>query len=107
MKARKKPIHPYLKKIGERIKHFRVEKGLSLEALGIAIGIDGANMQKIEKGANITLSTLIKIFVILEINPLQFFNELPWKLSGDDIEALTITRPIKKKGAKKKRKPIR
>jgi transcriptional regulator with XRE-family HTH domain len=101
MKSRKKPIHPYLKEIGGQIKHLRHQKGLSLESLGASIGIDGPNMQKIENGANITLSSFLKIFIVLEVTPNQFFSALSWKLTEDDIDALTIPRTIKKKTRKK------
>ena len=106
MKPRKKPIHPYLKKIGEHIKHLRVRKDISLEIIGAAIGIDGANMQKIEKGANITLTSLMKILIVLDINPVQFFSGLSWELSTEDIEAMTIPRTIKKNSVHRKRRKI-
>jgi transcriptional regulator with XRE-family HTH domain len=99
MKPRKKPIHPYLKKVGANIKYLRNQKKISLEDVGAAIGIDGSNMQKIEKGANITLSSLMKIFIVLETSPMQFFSSLKWDLSTDDIDSLTIPRLPKKKAA--------
>lgn len=102
MKPRKKPIHPYLKSIGSHIKRLRDNKEMSLETLGDSIGIGGSNLQKIENGANITLSSLIKICIALEITPVQFFDNIPWKLSLDDIEELTIPRKIVVKKLKKK-----
>lgn len=104
MKSRKKPIHPYLKEIGAHIKALRDKKQLSLETIGATIGIGGSNLQKIENGANITLSSLIKIFIVLEITPVQFFSGLSWEVTEDDIEELTTPRTVIKKKLKRKRK---
>jgi transcriptional regulator with XRE-family HTH domain len=72
-------------KVGEQIKYFRKDKGISLESLGLDIGLDGSNMNKIEKGQNITLATLFKILSALKITPKDFFYEL--ELNTDEFES--------------------
>lgn len=102
MKPKKTTIHPYLISLGKQIKFIRIQKGLSLESLGSSIGIDGSNLQKIEKGQNITLSTLIKILIILGSEPVDFFADINWNLSKDDIDRLTIIKPTKRSKTRKR-----
>jgi len=103
-KPRKKPLHPYLAGLGAEIRKIRLGKGLSLEVLGTDIGLDASNMQKIEQGQNLTISTLLKVCICLGISPTKFFDKLPWTLEQKDIDALTTPRVIKRKPVKTTRK---
>jgi transcriptional regulator with XRE-family HTH domain len=103
-KPRKKPIHPYLIGLGIEIKKLRIKREFSLEKLGIEIGLDASNLQKIELGQNLTLNTLLKLCICLNITPTKLFDKLKWDLTEEDIDALTTPRPIKKKIAKKVKK---
>lgn len=105
-KQRKKPIHPYLITLGSEIKQLRLRKEQSLEALGGEIGLDAANMQKIELGHNITLSTLLKLCICLKVNPSKLLEKISWNLSEKDLDALTTPRNLKKKPVKKSSKPV-
>lgn len=96
-KPSKKSSHPYFAKLGIEIRKIRTNKGLSLEALGTEIGIDGPNMQKIEGGLNLTLSTLLKLCICLDITPSKLLERITWNLDEKDLEALTTPRNIKKK----------
>lgn len=69
MKHKETIFNKYLTEIGYNIKTYRIKRGLSLEKLGFDIGLDKSNMFRIEKGQNITLLTLIKIALILDIKP--------------------------------------
>ena len=102
-KQRKKPVHPYLIELGSELKKVRIQKKLSLEVLGGEIGLDAANMQKIELGQNLTLNTLLKLCISLKITPVKLLDRIAWDLNEKDIDALTNPRIIKKKSAKKKR----
>lgn len=102
-KSRKKPLHPYLKKISTEIKKLRIQRKLSLEMLGAEIGLDAANLQKIELGQNLTLNTLLKLCICLKTSPAKLFDKIPWDLTEKDIDALTTPRTIKKKAIKKKK----
>lgn len=101
-KPRKKPLHPYLKGLGAEIKKIRTSMGISLEILGTDIGLDASNLQKIERGQNLTVGTLLKICICLNISPAKFFDKLTWELNEEDIDALTTTRTIKKKSIVKR-----
>jgi len=69
MPAYKKPEKEFLKAVGDNIRHHRQKKGVTLEQLGEDIGLDKSNLHRIEQGQNITLLTLLKIAVFLELTP--------------------------------------
>lgn len=48
--------------IGEAIKRTRLKKNLTQEDLGKLIGVQKAQISRIENGKNITFATVIKIF---------------------------------------------
>lgn len=100
----KKPIHPYFKEVGDKIKKLRTKRKLTLEELGEDIGIGASNMQKIELGQNLTLSTLLKLCICLKITPAKLFDKVQWDLTEKDIDSLTTPRPIKNKTIKKKKR---
>jgi transcriptional regulator with XRE-family HTH domain len=63
------------KLIGNRITALRKEKGLSQQKLAIDAGLERSHLTNIENGnKNISLSTLEKIFIALDVNPSEFFN---------------------------------
>ena len=97
MKKKESIFNKYLAEIGSNIKINRLKKGLSLEKLGLDIGLDKSNMFRIEKGQNITLLTLIKIALILDIKPEHLIKaeNLP---SVDDVDNIVL---IKQSGRKK------
>ena len=51
----------YLFHLGEMIKEARLAKGLTQEELGQLVGVQKAQISKIEKGLNLTLSTIVRI----------------------------------------------
>lgn len=104
MKERKKPIHPYLVKLGSEIKKLRLQKDLSLEIIGSHIGLDASNLQKIENGQNLTLNTLLKLCICLDIHPAKLVDKITWDLKEEDIDLLTTLRPKKKKIKKPSKK---
>lgn len=63
------PEKAFLKSVGQNIKARRKERGYTLEALGEDIGLDKSNTFRIEQGKNITLLTLLKISLFLDITP--------------------------------------
>ena len=94
---KKKPVHPYLIELGAEIKKIRLQKKMSLEVLGGEIGLDAANLQKIELGQNLTLNTLLKLCISLRISPAKLLDKISWNLNEKDIDRLTTPRSIKKK----------
>ena len=102
-KRRKKPIHPYLTELGSEIKKVRTQRKLSLEVLGGEVGLDASNLQKIELGQNLTLSTLLKLCICLKIAPAKLLDKIDWNLTEKDVDTLTTPHTIKKKSSKKYR----
>ena len=58
---------------------------MTLEEVGLAIGIDKSGLHHIENGKPITIKTLLKISAYLEIPIAEFFKDLPM-LSKDDLK---------------------
>jgi len=59
----------YLKKLGERIKQVRLEKGIKQVDLGFSIDVEKPNMRRIEAGGNnLSILALRKIATALNVN---------------------------------------
>jgi transcriptional regulator with XRE-family HTH domain len=86
----------YLTEVGERIKKARLKKDLSLEKFGLEIGLTRMQVHRIEKGYNITLNTLLKIAIALEVKP-DFLLRTKNKFTKSDLEKL-VHRPKAGKG---------
>ena len=59
-------MHSFL--VGEAIKQARQSKNLTQEELGKLIGVQKAQISRIENGKNLTLSTLAKVFKAMGIS---------------------------------------
>lgn len=59
-------MHSFL--VGEVIKQARQSKNLTQEELGKLIGVQKAQISRIENGKNLTLSTLAKVFKAMGIS---------------------------------------
>lgn len=53
--------------IGEAIRRARLSKNLTQEQLGKMIGVKRAQVSRIEKGSNLTLTTISKVFKAMNI----------------------------------------
>lgn len=97
MKKKETSAKSYLKSVGENIKYYRKLNGLSLDVLGLDIGLDKSNMHKIEAGKNITLLTLLKLAVVLKVKPEQLVTTefLP---TPEEIDKELIRKEKKRKG---------
>jgi transcriptional regulator with XRE-family HTH domain len=63
--------------VGERIAHLRKEKKISQQKFSYEANIERTYLTHIEKGRkNISLSTLEKIMIALEITPEAFFKSI-------------------------------
>lgn len=60
--------------LGSVIKQHRKSKGLSMEQLGFEIGLGKADIHSIEKGKNVTILTLLKISIILDVSIIDLLN---------------------------------
>ena len=59
-------LHSFL--IGEAIKQARQSKNLTQEELGILIGVQRAQISRIENGKNLTFSTISRVFKAMGIS---------------------------------------
>ena len=53
--------------IGEAIKQARLAKNLTREQLGEKIGVQRAQISRLEKGKSITISSLMRLFSAMEV----------------------------------------
>ena len=67
MKVEKDVSKLFLAQIGENIRRKRKKKDLSLEELGLEIGLTRMQVHRIEKGYNITATTILKLSMALGI----------------------------------------
>jgi transcriptional regulator with XRE-family HTH domain len=64
-----KAAHPALRKVGERIRRVRGERGLSQEALADSARLDRSYMSGIERGVrNVTLLKLFAVAKALKVS---------------------------------------
>lgn len=54
-------------RIGQAIKAERIKKNLTQEQLGERIGVQRAQISRLEKGSNITLPTMRRVFLALGV----------------------------------------
>ena len=85
VKTSTKKIKECFKILGETISAERKKKGITLEQLGLDIGLDKSAIHHIENGKPITLTTLIKIAAVLNIKPQVLIKKFPL-LTKDDID---------------------
>jgi len=72
--------------IGERVKSLRTEKGMTLAALGEKVSLSTSYISQIERDrTNPSLTTLMNIARILDVDPRYFFE------SGDDTTLVLRT----------------
>lgn len=86
--------------IGENIKKFRKRKGWSQEKLGIEIGLDRMQISKMEKGKNITVTTVLKLSIALDVKP-ESIIKVKFVKSQNALEGLIDnSKPYRKKHSK-------
>lgn len=112
MAYRTDPTKEFLQAVGDNIRYYRQKRGLTLEALGDDIGLDKGNMHRIEAGKNITLLTMLKIALFLDIDPVKLLtNDV--NISLEDAEDYIVRKrqartrskaKAKRKTAKKAKK---
>lgn len=86
----------FLTRIGENIRKKRKKKNLTLEQLGLEIGLTRMQVNRIEKGYNITLVTLLKVAMALNVKPGKIV-EFEFKIKKEDLEGLVNNNKANKK----------
>ena len=59
----------FVQTIGANVKRRRIKLAMSLEDLGLEIGLSRMQVHRIEKGYNITARTLLKLAIALQVSP--------------------------------------
>jgi transcriptional regulator with XRE-family HTH domain len=104
MAYRQDPTQDFLVAVGDNIRYHRKKKGFTLEALGEDIGLDKSNMHHIEAGKNITLLTLLKIALFLDIDPAKLL-QTNVNVTLEDAEEYVVRK--REKRVQKRRKVAR
>jgi transcriptional regulator with XRE-family HTH domain len=65
----------------------RKKKGWSLEKLGLETGLTRMHIHRIEKGYNITLTTLLKLSIALVVDPQELL-KTDLRFKPEDLERL-------------------
>lgn len=82
--------------IGQRIRAVRIEKNLTQQEVGDALGLGRAGIANIESGRYlITLKTLLKLPGVLHY-PVTYFLGVDSELSGDELKMLATYRSLQK-----------
>lgn len=70
--------------VGRRIRDIRIRRKLSPEGLAAIAQLDVSNIRKIEAGANPTITTLLKVAGVLEVDLAELLRDVdPYALPGD------------------------
>ena len=70
--------------IGERFRAERLQQNLTQDAVYLASGVSRYTLQRVEAGAEVRLSTLIRIAWVLEVPLADLLNEGPPPATGDE-----------------------
>ena len=96
MSKKHKP-HKFLLLIGNRIAFYRKKRKMSMEQLGLEIGLTRAHIHRIENGYNITLLTILKLGIALNVDPYKLL-QVGYDLDKNELLILMkIKSPIKKR----------
>lgn len=107
MKREEKDVSKaFLAKIGETVKKTRIERNLSLEELGLEVGLTRMQMHRIQKGYNITMTTLLKLSMALDVKP-EDLVKFDHKFKKEDLERLVNVNKASKLKPKKQAKQKR
>ena len=100
MRSEKDVSIEFLKTVGDNIKRKRQEKKMSLEKLGLEIGLTRMQVHRIENGYNITMTTFLKIFMALNMKPEELIR-FDYKFRKEDLEKLVNNSKGNKRRPKK------
>ena len=93
--------HPFLVLIGQNVAKYRNKRKLTLEQLGLEVGLTRAHIHRIENGYNITLITLLKLGIALSVPPHKLL-QVGYTLNSEELQLLTKSKnSIKRKTIKR------
>jgi len=77
----------FLTHVGDNIRRVRKDNSLSMEELGLEIGLTRMQVHRIEQGYNITLITLLKVSMALKVKPEDLVRH-PYRWKKEELEKL-------------------
>lgn len=80
----------FLNQVGLNVRKYRQKKKLTLEKLGLEIGLTRMQVNRIEKGYNITLETILKLALALNIKPEKLI-KFEYPVNNEHLEGLVNT----------------
>lgn len=90
MLKKKEISKAFLNQIGLNVRKYRQKKGLTLERLGLEIGLTRMQVNRIEGGYNITMKTLLKLSLALNVKPEKLV-KFEYASKNEDLEGLINT----------------
>ena len=97
----KEKPHQFLILIGENIAKYRNKRKLSMEQLGLEVGLTRAHIHRIENGYNVTMITILKLSIALNVQPYKLL-QVGYELNKEELEELITPKPKKIIPKKKK-----
>jgi transcriptional regulator with XRE-family HTH domain len=100
MEQMTEPITPHVKDIGDRLRRFRKERGMTQSELAEQVGIQQSDLSRMEKGEyRVSLNNLFKLLKVFGVQLAEFFDEhhtpqTPGPLSREDMILLQIVRQL-------------
>jgi len=94
-----------LAEIGERIARRRLEFGLTQAALARQAGVAKRTLERVEAGATAQLTTIIRIFRVLDLLPI--LDQLLPKAKPGPIEVISGKSSVRKRASSKRRDATR
>jgi DNA-binding Xre family transcriptional regulator len=92
----------FLLQIGHNVKKARKDQKLSLEELGLEIGLTRMQVHRIQQGYNITAITLLKLSMALGVRPEELV-KFDYKFRKEDLEKMVNTNKASKLKSKGKK----
>lgn len=93
----------FLRLLGKQLANKRKAAGFSMEKLGLEVGLTKMQIHRIEKGYNVTMMTLLKISLALNIK-LSDLLDFKYRRDKDVLEYLVNTNKAFKIELKKSKK---
>lgn len=87
MKKNTEKNHEFFKLVGGNIASYRKRKKLSMEKLGLEVGLTRAHVHRIENGYNITLLTILKLAIALQVQPDKLL-KVDYRLNREELDSL-------------------
>jgi len=70
-------VNQKMKIIGEKVRELRRQKNQNYEAWSYLNGINKVSLNRLERGENVTMKTLLEILKKIDVSVHDFFKDIP------------------------------